>query len=89
MYATVDRLKRFFAGGYFPLSLLPSGFVTVSFFLPFAYSIFVPAQLYLSKISPWIGLQGLGVQLVWILILALIIKLVWFKGLKRYEGVGI
>lgn len=89
IYATIDRMKKFFSGGYFPINLLPLIFVQVSFALPFAYSFFVPAQLYLKKLDLSVGLKGLLVQVVWILILYGITKIVWNRGLKRYEGVGI
>ncbi len=89
LYATIERVKKFFSGGYFPISLLPLAFVKVSFLLPFAYSFFVPAQIYLNKMSLMAGVKGLLVQIVWIAALYGIIKIVWNRGLKRYEGVGI
>jgi len=89
IYATIDRIKKFFSGGYFPISLLPAIFVQVSFVLPFAYSFFVPAQLYLKKLDLSVGLKGLLVQIVWIIALYGIINVVWKHGLKKYEGVGI
>ncbi len=89
LYTTMERVKKFFSGGYFPLSLLPATFITVSFALPFAYSFFVPAQLYLKKIDLSMGLKGLGVQLLWIVVLAMIIRVVWKRGIRKYEGVGI
>ncbi|MFA6096257.1 MAG: ABC-2 family transporter protein [Candidatus Paceibacterota bacterium] len=89
IYATVTQVRKFFAGGYFPLSLLPPLFVSMSFALPFAYSFFVPTQLYLGKIGIETGIKGLFVQIIWIILLNFIIKLAWQRGLKRYEGVGI
>jgi ABC-2 type transport system permease protein len=89
IFTTLDRLKRFFAGGYFPINLLPAIYIKISFILPFGYSFFVPAQLYLKKMDLATGLKGILVQIVWIILLYLIIKLVWRRGLKRYEGVGI
>lgn len=89
IYATIDRIKKFFSGGYFPINLLPLMFLQVSFALPFAYSFFIPAQLYLKKLDLSVGLKGLLVQIVWIFIFYGIIKIVWGRGLKRYEGVGI
>lgn len=89
LYATIVRVKKFFSGGYFPINLLPAIFVNISFLLPFAYSFFIPAQLYLKKIDLADGLKGLLVQIVWIVLLYVIIKLTWRRGLKRYEGVGI
>lgn len=88
VYSTIDRLKRFFAGGYFPLSLLPPVAATLSTFLPFAYSFFVPAQLYLKKIDIHAGFLGITVQLVWIAILSILLGIVWKMGLKKYEATG-
>lgn len=88
VYFTIDRVKKFFSGGYFPLNLLPVSLVQVSYILPFAYSFFVPAQLYLKKIDLATGIKGLFVQIAWIFLLYGIIHLVWKRGLKRYEGVG-
>lgn len=86
--STIDRIKRFFSGGYFPLSLLPVALATVSTYLPFAYSFFVPAQLYLKKIDLQAGIVGLGIQLIWIILLSIIVSVVWKEGLKRYEATG-
>ncbi len=88
VYETIYKLKRFFAGEYFPLSFLPSALAQASYFLPFAYSFFVPAQLYLKKIDLSVGLQGIGVQIVWIILLYGLVQVVWKRGLKKYEGVG-
>jgi ABC-2 type transport system permease protein len=89
LYTTVTRLKKFLAGGYFPLSLLPPFYMKLSLSLPFAYSFFVPTQLYLGKMSLVAGLRGLGVQIAWILLLYGIIRLIWKRGIRKYEGVGI
>lgn len=89
LFSTIERLKKFFAGGYFPLNLLPSALATLSFFLPFAYTFYVPALLYLGKMDIGTGLKGLLIQTVWIGILASLIFFIWKRGLRRYEGVGI
>lgn len=89
LYTTFSRLKKFFAGSYFPIDLLPEFFVNISFILPFAYSFFIPTQLYLKKISVITGIKGVFIQLLWIFILYITINLVWKKGLKKYEAVGI
>ncbi|HUQ30106.1 MAG TPA: ABC-2 family transporter protein [Candidatus Paceibacterota bacterium] len=85
---TVDRVKRFFSGGYFPLSLLPLPLAVASTYLPFAYSFFMPAQLYLKKIDLHAGLMGIGIQILWVIILSVILNVVWKQGLKRYEASG-
>lgn len=88
LQSTIDRVKRFFAGGYFPLTLLPATLATASVYLPFQYSFFAPAALYLKKMDLQQGLQGIVVQVVWIIILSIIISIVWKRGLRRYEATG-
>lgn len=86
--ATLERVKRFFSGGYFPLALLPAGLIFTSSLLPFQYSFFAPAMLWLGKMSIADGILGLGIQLLWIIVLAGIVHLVWKAGLRRYEAIG-
>ncbi len=82
-------LKRFLSGTYFPINLLPVLFLHISLAFPFAYTFFVPTQLYLGKMTILQGLIGLGIEILWLFILYGIIKVVWWRGLKKYEGVGI
>lgn len=86
--SSIVRVKKFFSGGYFPLSMLPVALGTISIYLPFAYSFFVPAQLYLKNMDLKQGLYGLVIELVWIVLLSIILSIVWRLGLKRYEAVG-
>ena len=88
LQATIDRIKRFFSGGYFPLTLLPALIGSMSAYLPFQYSFFTPAALYLRKITLLDGLHGIVVQVVWIFLLSLLVAMVWKRGLKRYEATG-
>ncbi len=85
---TIERIKRFFSGGYFPLSLLPISLITTSNYLPFQYSFFIPASIYLKKMSLSDGVRGLGIQLIWIVLLSLILHFVWKRGLRKYEATG-
>lgn len=71
------RIKKFLAGNYFPLSILPIGFLQISLFLPFAYSFFVPTELFLKKITINEGWRGIFIQIGWITILYIFIKSAW------------
>jgi ABC-2 type transport system permease protein len=82
-------LIRFLSGGYAPLNLLPQVLYRASLFFPFAYIVFFPTQLYLGKVTLQVGLRGIGIELLWLIALYGLIKLVWLRGLKKYEGVGI
>jgi ABC-2 type transport system permease protein len=89
IYFSINVVTKLFSGKYFPINILPAGFVTVSLFFPFIYTFYIPAQLFLGKISKLEGLRGLGIEIIWMLILYALVKVVWHRGLKRYEGVGI
>jgi len=82
-YRLIVRIKKFLAGAYFPLSLLPPVLVSASLILPFSYSFYVPTQLYLKKISLSLGLQGLIVQVVWIMVLYAAIQIIWSRKIKK------
>ncbi len=88
LLTSIDRIKRFFSGGYFPLSLLPAAALSIGSYLPFAYSFFIPASLYLKKITLLQGVHGILVQVVWIAVLSVILSIVWKQGLRRYEATG-
>jgi len=88
-YTVLVRLKKILAGNYFPLSLLPPVFVSISLVLPFAYSFFVPMELYLKKIDIAAGLRGIGVQILWIILLYICIKFIWSAKYKKKEKVKV
>ncbi len=89
VFDVIGRVKKFFSGGYFPLSLMPAALITASIWLPFSYSFFVPTQLYLGKMTTLQGLQGLGIQAGWIILLYILVRVVYKRGVKRYEGINI
>ena len=83
LYQILMRLKKLLAGNYFPLSFLPVIVVKASLLLPFAYSFFVPAELYLGKISQTTAIRGIGIQIGWIVVLYIIIRLAWKKQVLK------
>ncbi len=89
MYYFFKTVSKFLSGFYFPINLLPAALASVSFAFPFAYTVFVPVQLFLGKISFAEGLRGLAVEMLWLVVLYVIIKIMWRSGLKKYESVGI
>lgn len=77
------------SGRYFPIDLLPGSVVFVSSLFPFVYTFFIPTQIYLGRMSIQEGLRGLIIEFIWVVLLYVIIKIIWRKGLKKYESVGI
>lgn len=83
-----DVFLRIMSGSTVPLEFFPPALETVARFLPFAYMQYFSMQIYLGKISTTEALKGLGIQLFWITVLAVLAKFFWKKALKRYESVG-
>ena len=89
IFHSINAISKFLSGAYFPINILPAAFLNLSLALPFVYTFYFPAQLYLGKISIIEGLRGLALEIVWAVILYLAVKVVWKMGLKKYESVGI
>lgn len=89
VFYSINTLAKFLSGNYFPINILPAAFLNFSLALPFIYTFYFPAQLYLGKISLRQGLFGLGLEIIWLGILYFLIRVVWKMGLKKYESVGI
>lgn len=79
---------EFFAGGLFPLDILPEFLFNLLIFSPFAYLVFFPLKIYLGQLNPWQIGQGLAVCAFWIVIFYQIVRLIWQKGLMIYSAEG-
>lgn len=86
---SIRVLTNFLSGRMIPLNMLPIFFYKTILFFPFVYIYFIPIQLYLGKITIIQGFKALGVEIIWLALLYWFVRLLWSKGLKRYEGTGI
>lgn len=89
LFKIIERFKKILAGNYFPLSLLPPVFISVSLILPFAYSFFIPIELYLKKIDLVFGLKSMVIQILWIILLYISIKLIWQAKSRKEKKVKV
>lgn len=78
-----------FSGQLAPLALFPPGWQTVAKFLPFRYTIALPTEIFLGRLSPAEVAQGMLAQVVWIIVGYAGGSLLWRAGLKRFTGVGL
>ncbi|MDP2649602.1 MAG: ABC-2 family transporter protein [bacterium] len=81
-------IMSFFAGGLFPLDILPKSIFNLFQFLPFPYLLYFPLRIYLGKSSNLEILTGFAISLFWIFILYKTLLFVWKKGLKVYSAEG-
>lgn len=79
LYRMFLRVKKIISGAYFPLSIFPLFFINIILLLPFAYSFYVPAQIYLGRFGIDEAIRGIFIQLAWIIILYVGIKMAWVR----------
>lgn len=87
-FEVMEAVVLFIAGYVMPLALLPSWLQGIAFALPFAYMIYLPVQALTGQLSDLQILQGMAMQILWILILGAIYRMAWKRGLSRFTGVG-
>jgi len=81
-------LLNFFAGGLFPLDILPKFIFSVFQLLPFTYLLYFPIKTYLGQLTIVEIFTGIIISLAWTVLLYLIVRYVWRKGLLVYTGQG-
>ncbi len=81
-------LLLFLSGQIAPISLFPRPIQVAAYILPFRWMIGFPVELILGKLTPLEALEGLGVQLIWLLIALGLIRIVWRAGVRIYSAVG-
>jgi len=83
-----NYLSLFLAGAFFPIAFLPAKIQFIFNILPFKYIFFVPANIFLNKMSfheiwlAWISI------LVWTTIFVLCYKYIYKRTIKYYSGTG-
>lgn len=81
-------LELMLSGRLVPMSLMPTWVQNVSTFLPFRWTFQFPIEAVIGRLSQAEILTGLVVQGAWIAGLALLIRMVWGRAIRRYTAVG-
>ncbi len=81
-------IMEFFAGGLFPLDILPQPIYALSRQLPFPYFIYFPLKVLLGQLSMVAMMQGIITGLLWCLGFFYLVRVLWQKGLRVYTAEG-
>jgi ABC-2 type transport system permease protein len=84
----VNTLNFFVSGHMFPLDILPPFWVTLLKALPFHYLAYFPAAVFLGKIQGQELLTGLLVEITWVVLFAVLARVLYRVGLRRYSAYG-
>lgn len=81
-------VTEFFAGGLFPIDILPNPLFILSQSLPFSYFIYFPLKVYLGQLTVQQMFHGFTIGLVWMVGLGIVANFLWQKGLRVYTAQG-
>ena len=84
----LGRLFDIMSGKIFPLDFLPASVLPFTYFLPFRSMHYLPAVIYLNRLTLPQSLSQIGVQILWIIILCFLYLILWKKGMVKYDSVG-
>lgn len=85
----MNHISKVFSGALIPLTFFPIAYQTPVMLSPFASYAYLPATLLQTKtISSFIILQ-IGVSIFWAIVLLFVSRLVWRRGVKQYEAIGL
>jgi len=84
------------SGHMFPLDMLagiPTGLAGVSVadvvrWLPFEYTAYFPAAVWLGKIHGAELVRSLAIEATWVVVMAVACRLAWWRGTRRYSAFG-
>ena len=76
---TVSTLISILSGNLVPLYFFPESIQRVLAWLPFQYTYQTPLSLYIGKITWEQGIEQIGIQLLWIIVLFGVLSFLWSK----------
>ena len=77
-------LSGVFSGALIPLAFFPDWLRQIQFFLPFQYTIYVPAMVFTGNFTPSL----VGFQAVAVIITYIVSEIVYRRAMKRFNDVG-
>lgn len=86
--SAIFMIFDFLAGGLIPLDIMPSFLKNLGLILPFQFSAYFPIKLYQGGLDSFQIYKGFLLMLVWIIFSVIMMKIIWRKGIRKYEAVG-
>jgi ABC-type uncharacterized transport system permease subunit len=76
-------INQFLAGALIPLSFFPDVLRTIADLLPFRATTYTPASIYIGHLSGETALRAIAMQALWVLLLAIGVRLLWRAAKRR------
>jgi len=78
----------FLSGQLFPISLLPAWASSLAKLFPFYFTTGAPTEILIGRVTGAAAWQAIGIQCVWVVLAYGVAQVLWRKGLRHYNGVG-
>lgn len=88
LHELTEVIILIFAGFIVPVNLLPSLLEKVAYILPFSYMIYFPVIAIQGKLSTPSILSVIGTQIIWLVVLIIVFRYQWKRGLMRFTDLG-
>jgi ABC-2 type transport system permease protein len=88
IYSLVFGIGQFLSGFIAPLTLYPADFRYIAYLSPFRSTLGLPVEILMGRLAIPEIMEGLAVTIVWILVFSMSYRILWRRGLRRYEAVG-
>ncbi|MBJ8191225.1 ABC-2 family transporter protein, partial [Bacillus cereus] len=88
LFYTLSLVIYVASGTVFPLTIFGDVLARLFSLLPFSYTVFFPVNALTGKLTVLEAAKGIGVQWLWIVVLAALSRWVWQAGVKRFVSVG-
>jgi ABC-2 type transport system permease protein len=88
LFETYIVAELLLSGRLVPLTLMPGWAQTLAWFLPFKWTFGFPITALVGPITNAELFQGLAMQVFWILVGVVGMRLVWRRGVRRFSSVG-
>lgn len=88
LYGLWSGVGFFLSGWIAPLDLFPGALRDVAVVLPFRSSLGFPVELALGRLSAGQVALGFTVSAAWVVVFGAAYRILWHRGLRRYEAVG-
>lgn len=84
----MQSIVQLLSGALIPIVFFPRIVQKLITFLPFSSTIYTPTMIYLGKLTGISLIKALFIQIIWIVILAIIAKLMWNTLVKKLTILG-
>jgi ABC-2 type transport system permease protein len=83
---SANAIMLFMSGSLIPLSFFPKWLINITYFFPFRTFIYFPADILLSERSTQYFILNIVIGLFWLILLTIISKLLFNKGVTQLQG---